>query len=372
MVARLLVGALVLYLGFPGPLQEWRRADPDYDWSFPRDHWAHEGYKTEWWYFTGQLSTASGEAPRFGYQFTLFKVGVLPEPPPGETSWRASDVLMGHAAITDLETGRHVFSEVVYRVVPMLARFDAPPGPSIGRSIAPAGTDGGWTLDWNGEGFDFEMADEAQDLAFQLSTRPIKPLVFQGPNGYSRKSAAPNHASSYYSMTRLDTQGTISLDDSVHVVSGISWMDKEFSSDPLAEGQIGWDWFSIQLEDGRDLMLFMLRDAEGEVDFSHATVVDAAGRTRFLESDEWTAAPTRHWRSPTTEARYPIGWRLELPGESLFVEVEPLATDQENVSRLVDDLFYWEGAIIVQSEGRELGRGFLELTGYGDGGRPAL
>ncbi|MGH9319637.1 MAG: lipocalin-like domain-containing protein, partial [Vicinamibacteria bacterium] len=177
------------------PAEDWKVASPEYDWSFPRDHWAHEGYRTEWWYLTGHL----GE--RFAYQFTFFRIGVLRDPPELASGWAASGFVMGHAALTDLETGRHFFSEVLYREVPLLAHFNSFPEPRIGWSRAPAGTDGLWYLDWNGEGFDFAASDDSQGFSFQLTTRPEKPLVFQGPNGFSRKGKGEDAASHYYSFT---------------------------------------------------------------------------------------------------------------------------------------------------------------------------
>ncbi len=374
-VHRIGVVAVMLLFALRATAQspEWRSADPEYEWSFPQDHWPHPGYKTEWWYLTGQLATGEDQTPRFGYQFTIFKIGVLPEPVNSVSSWSATDVLMGHAAITDLSTGQHLFSEILHRAAPLLAEFHEAPNPRIARALAPPGTSGDWTLDWNGAAFDFGMADDTQRFSLTLATRPEKPLVLQGPNGYSRKAPDPGRASLYYSFPRLDTGGTLRMGDSTFVVQGTSWMDKEFSSDPLAENQSGWDWFSIQLHDGRDLMLFMLRGQSDEIDFAHATVISQDGRPRYLRAEQWSAEPSRLWRSPTTDARYPLEWRVELPDEEISLYVEPLLDDQENVSRLVTDLFYWEGAIVVKGpDDREIGRGYLELTGYGSASRPAL
>ena len=263
----------------PGTLQdEWLIALPDYSWSFPDDHWSREGYKTEWWYFTGHLDAENGPR-RFGYQFTVFRVGVLPDLPQLETRWAARNVFMGHAAITDLETGRHVFSEVLYREVPMLAGFPTHPDTMIAWSMGAPGTEDRWTLAWNGTGFDFHMADRHEELALSLSTRAVSPPVLQGPNGYSRKGVGDSAASMYYSLTRMQTLGTVTLDGETELVSGTTWMDKEFGSNQLSDHQIGWDWFSLQLEDGRDLMLYTLRNADGVVDYQHATLVQPNGKS---------------------------------------------------------------------------------------------
>ncbi len=247
---------------------EWQAAQPDYSWSFPQDHWARSGYRKEWWYFTGHLSSRENPERRFGYQFTFFRIGLRSELPPLDSHWATSNLIMGHAAISDLEGKRHIFSEILYREVSFLGGFGSYPESLIAWSRAPAGTAGTWELHWNGEGFDFKMQDQVQGIAFQLSTHPLKPLVFQGPNGYSRKGEDSRAASQYYSFTRLVTQGSLSVDGETFQVDGESWMDKEFGSHQLAENQVGWDWFSLQLEDGREVMLYHLRNRGLETEFA--------------------------------------------------------------------------------------------------------
>lgn len=358
----------------------WLVAEPGYEWSFPRDHGPHAGYRTEWWYFTGQLSTGPTATPRFGYQFTVFKVGIVPVEPDLESSWAASDVLMAHVAVIDLQDGRHLFSEVVRRAVPLLAEFG--PGPlvpgepaGIARVVAPGGTDGEWQLDWTGDGFAFRMSDASLDTAFDLTTRPAADggIVFQGPNGFSRKADTEGHASMYYSMPRLATEGELVIDGVSFRVVGETWMDHEFSSDPLAEDQVGWDWHSVRLDDGRALMAFLLRDSDGAISFAHATLVGTDGVPNYLTDDLWTARPLRTWTSGVTGGEYPVEWQIEIPGEGLSLRIEPLVDAQENVSRMIDGLFYWEGAVRASDpSGAEVGRGYLELTGYGTSAPPAL
>lgn len=216
------------------------------------------------------------------------------------------------------------------------------------------------------------MADRARGIAFRLATRPAKPLVFQGPNGWSRKGEGPNAASQYYSFTRLRTAGTLTLDGRAWTVSGESWMDKEFGSNQLGEHQVGWDWFSLQLADGRDLMLYLLRDWTGRIDFAHGTLVSRAGEPRYLAASEFAVRPTRSWKSRASGAEYPAGWVVEVAGEGLRLEVAPELDDQENRSELVRDLFYWEGAVRLRGlDGSPVGRGYVELTGYGTTARPA-
>jgi predicted secreted hydrolase len=354
-----------LVLAFSLAIDEWKVAGPEYDWSFPRDHWAHEGYRTEWWYFTGHL----GE--RFAYQFTFFRIGILRDRPDLPSSWTATSLVMGHAAVTDLETKRHFFGEVLYREIPLLAGFSSFPEPRIGWSRAPAGTDEVWSLDWNGEGFDFSARDASEGFGFRLGTRPKKPLVLQGPRGFSRKGMGEGAASQYYSFTRLDTRGVVELGRERFEVTGESWMDKEFSSSQLEENQVGWDWFSLRLDDGREVMLYLMRAENGGVDYANGTLVDADGKAAYLDRSSFEVEALEHWTSPATSARYPAEWRIRVAG--LELRVISAVPDQENRSRLPRGVYYWEGAVVVEDAGgRPLGRGFVELTGYGKGNRPPL
>lgn len=347
----------------------WRRAQPDYAWSFPADHWPHTDYKTEWWYFTGTLE--HGGTPRFGFQFTVFKVGLTPQPRPRASDWSSAALFMGHAAITDLTTGNHRFAEVVYRPAPFLAAFADPPDSVIAWSRAAPGTDGRWQLAWNGDGFSIAMRDDVVGFAIDLVTTPIKPLVLQGPNGYSLKTDTGAGASMYYSFPRMSTNGTITVDGTAFPVRGTSWMDKEFSSDALGDEQVGWDWFGLRLDDGRDLMLYRLRAARGADHVRRGTIVRADGTRDVLASGAWTLRAAASWDSPHTDATYPTEWTIEIEDRTLTVRA--VAPDQENVSRLVDNLYYWEGAVeVFAANGVRIGEGYAELTGYGSAGPPAI
>ncbi len=362
----------------------WKLARPDYVWSFPEDHRAHHGYRTEWWYFTGQLATPEGR--RFGYQFTFFRVGLVPRQDRDTTAargsdWSSDELIMGHASIGDLEGDEHRFSEVLYRVTPFLGGFPVAPDPRLAWSLAPAGTDARWSVRWNGNGFDLSMRDDAKRMAFDLTTDAARPLVFQGPNGYSRKSSDPlaDAASQYYSFTRLDTRGSLELDGRKLAVTGLSWMDKEFGSSHLDSGQVGWDWFSLQLDDGRDVMLYLLRRADDTTDGARGTLIqtDPTAAVRYLTDGDWSLRSTRRWKSPRTEADYPARWEITVrnqdPKEELRLIVEPEMADQENVGRLAGGLFYWEGAVrVLDLQGRNVGHGYVELVGYGRGNRPPI
>jgi predicted secreted hydrolase len=352
--------------------EDWKIAEPGHRWSFPRDHWPHDGYKTEWWYFVGNLKSVEDPSTRFGYQFTIFKVGLVAASPGFESAWSAGDLILGHAAITDMTAGDHVFSETLHRASPLLGGFRPFPERPIASARSPAGTDGAWVLDWTGDGFHFSARDDAKAMAFDLRTIPDKPLVFQGPGGVSRKGEEKSSASLYYSFPRLATGGWIELAGRRHRVSGESWMDKEFGSSQLSTDQVGWDWFSLRLDDGRDLMLFVLRREDGSPDFRSGTVIATDGSPRYLDADEWTVTVTDHWESPETGGRYPAGWILRVPKEGLALHLEPLVPDQENRGG-ASGISYWEGAVEVRSpDGTAAGQGYVEMTGYGRGSRPPV
>ena len=348
-------------------------AHPGYPWSFPRDHWQHPDFRTEWWYFTGILEEASDSSKRFGYQFTLFRVGLSPDPPGLDSIWATRQLLMGHAAIGDFESGAHRFTDLLYREIPLLSGFGAYPDPRIAWSRAPAGTSGEWDLAWNGEAFDFKMKDDERGVGVDLSTHPLKKLVLEGPGGFSRKGSDEGAASLYYSFTRLATSGTLTLGGRTLQVKGESWMDREFGSSQLQGDQVGWDWLGLRLKDGRDVMLYVMRNRRGAAVFRKATLVTAAGDPRYLPDAAWSLRATATWKSPHTGILYPSVWALEIPGEGLKLEIHPLLQDQENIGRRSARLRYWEGAVRVQDPGgREVGEGYVELTGYGENNRPPI
>jgi predicted secreted hydrolase len=352
---------------------EWRSAQPDYSWTFPRDHWTHADYRNEWWYFTGHLRAVDDPQREFGYQFTLFRIGLLREPPDLDSAWAVRSIAMGHASLGDMREQSHRFSDVIRRTAPFLAGFARYPEHPLGWILAPAGTDDRWEVDWDGNGFRFRMRDDARGMAFELTARPEKPIVLQGPNGYSRKADRSGAASQYYSFTRLATEGTVTLDGRTWRVVGSSWMDKEFSSNSITEAQVGWDWFSLQLDGGRDLMLFVLRREDGTTDFANGTIVDPSGTPTYLAPEDWTLAAEATWESPATDATYPSRWLVEVPSAGLELRVVPRFADQENVGRETGGLFYWEGAVdVLDPTGARVGRGYVELTGYGEDNRPPI
>jgi predicted secreted hydrolase len=357
----------------PEAEQQWVSASPNYEWSFPRDHWVHRAFRNEWWYFTGRLVSRGDPQRRFGYQFVIFRVGLYPGVSGLASDWDAANLLMGHAAITDKSAGEHRFSEVLYRETPFLAQFGVHPDPLIARSLAPLGTDGAWKLRWNGEGFELEMVDRAKGIALGLRTAFSAPPLFQGPGGFSRKSDEPGAASMYYSFTRLDTRGAVTIDGQSWEVEGVSWMDREFSSNQLTEEQTGWDWFGLRLDDGRDLMLYELRTKAGAVDYGKGTLASPHGEIRYLTRADWKLSATASWESPESGVVYPAAWTVEVPSEKLRLTIEPDLADQENRSRAGVGMTYWEGAVTVYGEdGQRAGEGYAELTGYGENNRPPI
>jgi predicted secreted hydrolase len=350
----------------------WRPADPDHRWSFPRDHWVHPEYKNEWWYFTGTVSPEDDPSHRLGYQLTFFRLGLLPHPPALDSAWATGAAVMAHAAVTDAAAGTHVFSELLWRATPLLGGFGAPPDPVLAWARAPAGTDARWSVALDGDRFHLVMRDDARGIALDLVLRPTKPVALQGPNGYSRKAAADGFASLYESITRLATEGTITTGGRTLRVRGESWMDEETGSSQLAPAQVGWDWWSLRLADGRDLMLYALRRKDGTADWRNATLVERDGRVRLLPPVAWTVETSGTWTSPAG-AVYPSGWRISVPGEGIRLDAAPLVRGAENRSSLAGGVSYWEGPVrLTGPDGRPIGEGYVELTGYAEGTRPPI
>ena len=350
----------------------WLPADPAHRWEFPRDHYAHPEYRNEWWYFTGTVTAADDPSRRFGYQLTFFRVGLLSAPPALDSAWATGQAVMAHAAITDVARGDHVFSEVLWRAVPLLGGFGAPRDPILAWARAPAGTDARWSVALADGSFRLSMRDDARGTALELVLRPERPVALQGPNGYSRKAAQDGFASLYYSVTRLATEGTLTSSGGTFHVRGESWMDRELGSSELAPAQVGWDWWSLRLADGRDLMLYMLRRADGSTDWRYGTLVERDGTVRLLAPEAWSVSTRETWQSPGG-ARYPAGWDVTVPGEGIRLRLEPLVAGAENRSSLAGGLAYWEGPVrLTGADGRPAGAGYVELTGYGEGTKPRI
>jgi predicted secreted hydrolase len=334
---------------------EWKTAEPGWSYEFPRDHHAHDEFKTEWWYFTGNLADSTGR--RFGYQLTFFRQGIRP---PAERERELSrfvvdDLKFAHFTVTDAAGGRFRFEQKTSRGAFGEAGFDD------GERLAWIET---WTLRMGADGV-FHLKAETKDAAVDLQLTSAKPPAIHGEGGVSAKAAGEGHASHYYSLTRLQTVGHMRIGEASFDVAGDSWFDHEWATNQLAPEQIGWDWFSVHFDDGTELMLYQMRLANGTADpTSSGTWIAADGSTAHLPSSAFHLTPTRWWQSRKSGAKYPIAWQVDLPARGLKLEVRAVIDDQELALLPVA---YWEGAIDVVGtrDGAAIqGRGYLELTGY--------
>ncbi len=325
--------------------------------AFPADHGPHPTFRTEWWYWTGNLRAAEGGASRrFGFQLTFFRTALVPAAASRGSAWSTRDVYMAHLALTDVDAGRFYARDRWARGALDLAGAAGDPFRVwIGDWVAEAPARAGWPLRLRaGEG----------DLRIDLTLSGGKPPVLHGERGLSRKGAEPGNASYYYSLTRLPVSGEVQASGRELPVEGLAWMDREWSTSALGPDQVGWDWFALQLADGRELMLYRLRQRDGGISpASQGTLVAADGTARSLDRDAVEVLVLDHWASPRGGVRYPARWRLRIPSASLDVVVTPLLRDQE----LDLAVRYWEGAVRVEgtADGRPLeGSGYVELVGY--------
>lgn len=322
---------------------------------FPDDHGPHPDYRTEWWYYTGNLEAAGGR--HFGFQLTFFRIGL--SPPAAErraSAWASREAYMAHFALTD-SAGRR------FSAASRLSRS------ALGLAGAQAQPFKVWVEDWSAEGVagsatPVVLRAAEDDVAIELTLGSAKPPVLQGEGGLDRKSGEPGNASYYYSLTRMPARGRVTTGGASFEVSGLAWMDREWSTSSIGPDLVGWDWFALQLDDGRDLMLYRLRRADGSADrFSGGSLVGADGSSRRLGLDDFRIEALDTWTSPRGGTRYPSRWRVSLPRERLDLEVIPRLADQE----LALAVRYWEGA--VMASGRAAGRpvtgvGYVELVGY--------
>ena len=337
--------------------EPWRQAIGPWSWMFPRDHGAHPDFKTEWWYFTGNLQDA--QRRKFGYQLTIFRQGVQFTPAQSRSKWAVRDFYFGHFTISDLGAGAFHVAERVSRG-------------ALGEAKAATGRMdvllGPWSIE-QGEGTEqIHLVAREADMAIDFEARPLKPVVLEGVGGFSRKADAVGDASYYYSYPRLATEGSLRLGDRTVAVSGQSWFDHEFSTSLLGTNQVGWDWFCIQLDNGEEIMLYAMRDKSGAIDpVSEGTWVKADGTSERLAPGSFSIVKQGSWHSARSGATYPAGWHVLVPGHRADLTVSPALSDQELRLAKMGTLDYWEGACATQGtvEGAAVsGVGYTELTGY--------
>jgi len=328
--------------------------------DFPRDHGSHPDFRTEWWYLTGNLESADGS--RFGYQFTIFRSRLVPPGAEADSPLFPSQIFLGHFAISDLAAERHHSWERLGRV-------------GLGQATASETTLdvhlGDWRLWFEDDTPGSEVlrleAGEG-DKHLSITMRPQKPLVIHGTDGVHIKGEDADQASYYLSWTRLHTEGELTIGGETMQASGLSWMDHEYGSTWLGEDEVGWDWFALQLDDGTDAMLYRLRRRDGSPNpNATGSIIDSEGNVRLIQKVEYELEETAWWTSPETDARYPVEWRITIPGDDTDLRIASVFNEQEMRMTRYTGASYYEGAINVEGtwQGQPAtGRGYMELVGY--------
>ena len=320
--------------------------------QFPQDHSAHPDYRSEWWYITGNLVDEQNQKQAFGFQATFFRFALSAEDIQRPSLWRSNQLWMAHVAVTDIKEKQHYADERFSRGNPGMA----------GVQLSPFQI---WLDDWQiksvNNKFPWTLTVNAKEFAFNLTIMPEKKLILNGDKGLSKKSDAPGNASYYYSISRLTTQGTININKQTYSVKGLSWLDREWSTSSLDKDQTGWDWFSLQLQSGEDLMFYQLRTNTGGVHHSsQGTWVEKNSQTQMIKHADIKLTPLDWWQSEKGE-RYPIRWRMEYLSRQKDFIIQALVKNQK-MELLIP---YWEGAVVVlDHSGKKIGQGYLEMTGY--------
>lgn len=332
--------------------------------TFPASHYAHPDFKTEWWYYTGQLATDSGK--RYGYQVTFFRFGLRDrqKDSPGAPLFR--DLYMAHFALTDIAGKKMLFRERINR------GFAGNAAVSGSGDKAGAATDRYlvWNEDWkvSGDGSHHAIEVNERGTHLRLSLNSLKAPVLHGDKGLSQKDAGEGRASYYYSLTRMQTDGELTFDGKKEKVRGVTWMDHEFGSNQLGADQVGWDWFSIQLDNDTELMLYLMRRKDGSVDpHSSGTLIGADGTSKHLALKDFQVEVLERWKSAKSGANYPMKWRVTLPSEQIELEISPAFAEQELGTQRSTRVTYWEGAVRIRAKVRGQtanGAGYVEMTGY--------
>ncbi len=361
------LASVLLVVSSQAEIHSYRKALPGYQYRFPNDHASHPAFKTEWWYYTGHLQGDNGA--QYGYELTFFRVGTGITPVKN-SQWSLDTVYLAHFAVSDIR-GQQFYSKEIWG------------RPGLKRAGARVDRYEVWNHQWHVRQLkDGSMEIQAQmpEASLQLMLKSQKPPIIHGRDGVSQKADCVGCASHYYSMTRMDTVGTLRLKgEADQSVKGITWMDHEFGSNQLTSAQTGWDWFSVQLDNNQELMLYQLRQKQGpfkqeQIDpNSSGTFINASGKAVHLSRDDFRIRVLKHWKSAKTQANYPSQWRVDIPKLALTLDIKPLLEDQElsfdRGTQAVGRPAYWEGACRVQGKylnaGKALtGKAYVELTGY--------
>jgi len=360
----LIAAICLLSVAFAQQDELWRSATPPYDFDVARDQASHPDYRLEQWSYSGNLTASDNR--RFGYQLKFIRAGVSfkPENP---SRWAVRDLFITQLAVTDIDGKKFKTAERLNRAGVGWA----------GASAATAAKSEGlhlWNDDWEArqEGAKTLLRAVESDVGIELDLEAGRSPVAHGVDGVFQKGVLAFNASHYYSTTRMPTRGVLLLDGKRIEVAGSSWLDHEFGASFLEEGQRGWDWFAIELDDGTDLMIYQLRLADGTRDeYSIATIVHADGTSEPLRAEDFELEPLSHWMSLASSGNYPIHWRLKIPGRQIEIETRATVDDQEIRAAQSVGVTYWKGELDVTGThaGRVVkGRGSLEMTGYAGGG----
>ncbi len=335
----------------------YKQALPGYQYKFPKDHFSHDQFRTEWWYYTGHLLT--DDKRKFGYELTFFRTGADDQPANKNSVWKMDNFYLAHFAVTDENGKKFSYREKLNRAGLRLAGA---------REDAYYVFNEGWSVEKIGE--HYLLRADAPDYSIHLLLDSLKPPVIHGVNGVSQKAGCVGCASHYYSMTRLKTIGTLFAGEKPYAVTGLSWMDHEFGSNQLTTDQSGWDWYSIQLDDNRELMLYILRRTDGTVEKqSSGTIVNADGTSKHISLADFAISPTGSWTSSKTKGKYPMGWKVSVPSAGLDLVLSPNLLDQELVTGRSTAITYWEGSVTVTGSSNRKpvrGQGYVEMTGYAE------
>lgn len=341
------------------PFPYWLPASPGYHFAFPKDFGAHERARNEWWYYTGNVRDARGH--RFGFEETIFRFGIQPPLPRG-SAWDIDDLYFAHVALTDADGKRFFYADRTGRA-------------ALNAAGATAGDERAWVGDWHVERRKsgvHVLSAAIQSSAFHLQLTPAIGPTINGRNGVSRKGGCSTCMSHYYSFVRMRVTGSLHVGGLQYDVMGSAWNDHEWGSDEREKDLAGWDWFSIQLDDGTEVMLYRLRRTDGStVPQSSGTLVAPNGASRYVPASDFSVAATGTWTSPHDGATYPSGWGIVLPRARMQLSVSPLLDDQELLTGSSTQVAYWEGACAIRGThaGKPVhGYGYTELTGYARGG----